>query len=138
VIIIFKQTDGITITYINTTADKPFRAEFLVTGKYKNKNIDERIVIRTKDLFENKLIKPSNQISSYEFLSAIKKIKDNLNKPSIKLMMAEIAYKQKIIHDKEMEELLLMVELFEQKPKKNINFVTYNKYGQYVYYDKNF
>lgn len=106
-----------------------YLAKFRVSGLYRDEAIDEVVCLDIKNIRINEVSKIEIN-STLSFLQAVQDIKENLREKRVKNALINIAYDKHIEHKKEIEELLLTLELKKKKTKRNIETITYDRKGK--------
>lgn len=105
-----------------------YLAKFRVSGLYRDEAIDEVVCLDIKNIRINEVSEIEIN-STLSFLQAVQDIKENLREKRVKNTLINIAYDKHIEHKKEIEELLLTLELKKKKTKRNIETITYDRKG---------
>lgn len=127
--------NNITIEYLQCDFSKNF-VDFRIQGLHNKKIMNEVVRIHANDMYKVKLVKKPIK-SSIEFLRKVKDIKNNTNNKTIKRILVNLAVKQHKIHEEELEELMLMLELGNSNQANKISnnsIITYNSLGSKIYH----
>ena len=127
--------NNITIEYLQCDFSKNF-VDFRIQGLHSKKVMNEVVRIHANDMYKMKLVKKPIK-SSIEFLRKVKDMKNNTNNKTIKRILVDLAVKQHKIHEEELEELMLMLELGNSNQTNKISnnsIITYNSLGSKIYH----